>query len=75
MIKTELDTSARLIAAISDLKEELALALVRQRVAAGDDPLLILEDCQMGMRQVGLRYERHEYYWPVWSWLARSLVR
>ncbi len=56
------DTSTRLIAAISDLQEETALALVRQRLAAGDDPLLIIEACQEGMRQVGLRYERKEYY-------------
>jgi methanogenic corrinoid protein MtbC1 len=56
------DTSATLIAAISDLQEETTLALVHQRLAAGDDPLLIIEACQEGMRQVGLRYERNEYY-------------
>jgi len=56
------DTSAILIAAITDLQEETALALVRQRLDAGDDPLLIIEDCQEGMRQVGVRYERNEYY-------------
>jgi len=56
------DTSATLIAAISDLQEETALAFVRQRLDAGDDPLLIIEDCQEGMRQVGLRYERSEYF-------------
>lgn len=56
------DTSAALIAAIRNLQEETALALVRQRLAAGDDPLLVLEACQEGMRQVGLCYERNEYY-------------
>jgi len=56
------DTSATLVAAVSDLQEETALTLVRQRLAAGDDPLLIMEACQEGMRQVGVRYERHEYY-------------
>ena len=56
------DTSAILIAAITDLQEETVLALVRQRLDAGDDPLLIIEDCQEGMRQVGVRYERNEYY-------------
>jgi methanogenic corrinoid protein MtbC1 len=54
--------SDTLIAAISDLQEEKALVLVRQRLAAGEDPLLLIEACQEGMRQVGLRYERHEYY-------------
>jgi methanogenic corrinoid protein MtbC1 len=58
----DMDTSATLIATISDLQEETAVALVRRRLAAGDDPLLIIEDCQEGMRQVGLHYERHEYY-------------
>jgi methanogenic corrinoid protein MtbC1 len=58
----DMGTSATLIAAIGDLQEETAVALVRRRLAAGDDPLLIIEDCQKGMRQVGLRYERHEYY-------------
>jgi methanogenic corrinoid protein MtbC1 len=56
------DTSAILIAAITDLQEETALVLVRQRLDAGDDPLLIIEDCQEGMRQVGVRYERNEYF-------------
>ncbi len=60
MINTDL--SATLIAAIADLQEETALALVRQRLAAGDNSLLIIEDCQEGMRQVGVRYERNEYY-------------
>ena len=56
------DTSTTLIDAIADLQEETAMALVRQRLDAGDDSLLIIEDCQEGMRQVGERYERHEYY-------------
>jgi methanogenic corrinoid protein MtbC1 len=56
------DTSAILIAAITDLQEETALSLVRQRLDVGDDPLLIIEDCQEGMRQVGARYERNEYF-------------
>ncbi len=56
------DTSTTLIDAIADLQEETALALVRQRLDAGDDSLLIIEDCQEGMRRVGERYEQHEYY-------------
>jgi dimethylamine corrinoid protein len=56
------DKSTALIDAIANLQEETALTYVRQRLAAGDDSLLIIEDCQEGMRQVGLRYERNEYY-------------
>jgi len=56
------DKQAALIAAIAELDEQSALALVRQRIAAAEDPLLILGDCQEGMRQVGERYERNQYY-------------
>jgi 5-methyltetrahydrofolate--homocysteine methyltransferase len=56
------DTSASLIAAISDLQEDQALALVRRRIETGDDPLLIIQDCKEGMRQVGAHYERNEYF-------------
>ena len=54
--------SAKLIDAIAELQEEKVLILVRQRLNDGDDPLLIIEDCQEGMRQVGERYERNEYF-------------
>jgi methanogenic corrinoid protein MtbC1 len=56
------DPSATLIAAVTDLQEETALALVRQRLESGDDPLLIIKDCQEGLRQVGLLYERQAYF-------------
>ena len=56
------DKSTALIDAIANLREETALTYVRQRLAAGDDSLQIIEDCQEGMRQVGVRYERSEYY-------------
>jgi methanogenic corrinoid protein MtbC1 len=51
-----------LAASVADLQEALALELVRGRIAGGDDPLAIVEDCQEGLRQVGERYERQEYY-------------
>jgi methanogenic corrinoid protein MtbC1 len=57
-----IDTSARLIAAVADLQEEASLEIVRQRLDVGDDPLLIIQDCKEGMRQVGVRYERREYF-------------
>lgn len=56
------DERARLVANISDLRELEALALVNERVAKGDNPLLIVEDCQEGLRQVGERYEKREYF-------------
>jgi len=59
---TPTDAPALLIAAIADLQEENALALVRRRLESGDDPMLIIQDCKEGMRQVGLHYERNEYF-------------
>jgi methanogenic corrinoid protein MtbC1 len=47
---------------VADLEEEKALALVRARVGAGHDLLQIIEECQEGLRLVGERYERQEYY-------------
>ena len=35
---------------------------VSDRVGRRDDPLLIIEDCQEGMRLVGHRYEQEEYF-------------
>ncbi|MCB8944482.1 MAG: cobalamin B12-binding domain-containing protein [Ardenticatenaceae bacterium] len=51
-----------LIAHIADLNENEVLSLVETRIARGHDPLRIIEDCQEGLRQVGERYERQEYY-------------
>ncbi len=56
------DPSANLITAVTGLEEEAALALVRQRLDVGDDPLLVIKDCQEGLRQVGLLFERQQYY-------------
>ena len=51
-----------LIAHVANLNEKEVLTLVEGRVALGHDPLAIIEDCQEGLRQVGERYERQEYY-------------
>ncbi len=53
---------AVLIDGLNDLDEDKVLALVRQRLRNGDDPLEIIRDCQMGMRRVGERYAAGEYY-------------
>jgi methanogenic corrinoid protein MtbC1 len=47
---------------VADLQEQAVLARVRRRIDAGDDPLRIMEECGEGMRMVGQRYERQEYY-------------
>ena len=55
-------TREQLINLLADLEEEKVLALVQKRLAAGDDPLQIIEECNAGMRQVGQRYERGEFF-------------
>ena len=47
---------------VADLEEERVLALVRERLATGEDPLRIISECNDGMRLVGQRYEQGEYY-------------
>ena len=56
------DSRETLVTQIADLNENAALALVKDRIARGDDPLAITEDCQEGLRIVGERYERQVYY-------------
>ncbi len=51
-----------LIRLLRDLDETAVLALVRSRLEAGDDPLRIMEECQEGVRQVGLLYEEQRYF-------------
>ncbi|MGC9332926.1 MAG: cobalamin B12-binding domain-containing protein [Anaerolineae bacterium] len=55
-------TGVRLAEALADLKEEEALEIVRLRMARGDDPMQIIEDCQAGMREVGERYVQQRYF-------------
>lgn len=47
---------------VAELKEQEVLALVRERLRRGDDPLSIVEECEEGMRRVGERYERQQYF-------------
>lgn len=47
---------------IADLEEEAVLKRVQQRLAAGEDPMQIIEDSNEGMRRVGQRYEQGEYF-------------
>ena len=51
-----------LVNKLADLEEAAVLALVKERVRAGEDPFSILEDAQQALRLVGERYEQHEYY-------------
>jgi methylmalonyl-CoA mutase cobalamin-binding domain/chain len=47
---------------VANLEEDAVLKLVEKRIKAGDDPLQIIAECNEGMREVGLRYEKGEYF-------------
>lgn len=47
---------------IADLKEEEALETVRRLLTDGYDAISVLKACQEGLRLVGQRYEKGEYY-------------
>ena len=53
---------ASLAARIAALDEQGALDAVQARIAAGDDPLAIIEECQLGMRWVGEHYQSGKYF-------------
>ena len=52
----------QLISDIEELKEEKVLAMVHTLIEAGEVPMRIIESCQRGMRLVGERYHRRQYY-------------
>lgn len=51
-----------LINAIAELDEEKALELVREKIKTGETPLEIVEQCRLGVEQVGKRYSDETYY-------------
>jgi methanogenic corrinoid protein MtbC1 len=56
------DIRARFIAHVADLNEEAALELLNERISRGEDPFDIVADCREGMRLVGERYEKRDYF-------------
>ena len=49
---------------LADLEEEKILALTKKRLAAGEDPMAILNDTRTGMSVVGKRFADGEYFLP-----------
>jgi 5-methyltetrahydrofolate--homocysteine methyltransferase len=67
----------KLIEALSDLREQEALATVQARLAAGEDPLKIVDETRQALAEVGRRFETREYFIPelVYSGeIARQIV-
>jgi methanogenic corrinoid protein MtbC1 len=55
-------TEGHISALLSDLSEKEVIAAVEERLARGDDPVLIMDQCQEGIVDVGRRYETGEYF-------------
>lgn len=53
-----------LVDAISDMREQEAIAAAREILASGEDPLTILALCREAMTLVGQRFEMGEYFLP-----------
>jgi methanogenic corrinoid protein MtbC1 len=51
-----------LVGLIVGMDQRGSLAAIRERLAAGDDPGRLIEECRAGMEEVGKMYERGEYF-------------
>lgn len=47
---------------VEALEEDAVLDLVRRRIAANDDPMVIIQEAEAGMRLVGKRHEQGQYF-------------
>ena len=54
--------SERLDELIVHMDERGALAQIRERLSAGEDPAALVEECRTGMERVGRLYEEGTYY-------------
>lgn len=54
----------KLINLMADMQEQETLAMVREAMAQGADPMDVLDDARSAMEMVGERFERGEYFIP-----------
>ena len=54
--------SADLTALIVGMDQPGSLSAIRERLAAGEDPHELMDECRAGMEQVGRMYESGEYF-------------
>ena len=59
-----IENEKQLVEAISEMREEEALALAKAMLDRGDDPVRVLELCREAMDIVGKRIEKQEYFLP-----------
>jgi 5-methyltetrahydrofolate--homocysteine methyltransferase len=53
---------AKLVSAVSTMKQQEALDLVQEMLDAGEDPQVILDRCSEAMKIVGEKYEAGKYF-------------
>ncbi len=53
---------SELAQSLVDLNEDKFLELVKQRIDNGEDPIEIIQECNAGMVEVGMRFETNEYF-------------
>ncbi len=58
------ENEKQLVDAISDMREDEAVALAKTMLDRGDDPVRVLELCREAMDIVGKRFEQQEYFLP-----------
>ena len=54
----------KMIGLMADLQEDETIALVKDLVKQGADPMSILDDARLAMETVGKRFEKCEYFIP-----------
>ncbi len=54
----------KLVGLMADLQEDETIALVKDLIKQGVDPLSILDDARLAMESVGKRFEKCEYFIP-----------
>ena len=59
-----IENEKQLVEAISEMREEEALALAKAMLDRGEDPVRVLELCREAMDIVGKRFEKQEYFLP-----------
>jgi methanogenic corrinoid protein MtbC1 len=55
-------SAADLVGLIVAMDQRGSLDAIRERLAAGEDPARLMDECRAGMEQVGRMYERGEYF-------------
>ena len=57
-------TNDKLVSLMADLQEDEAIALVKDLIGQGTDPMGILDSARLAMENIGKRFEKCEYFIP-----------